>query len=557
MAMLTAGCAGRLDGGAPGLATPPIQAAPEPSKEPPISAMDPNAPPIDVPQVTLPSEPDPNAADHASLFDCKTPNAPEFGPRRMWRVTGNQYEKSVRSVTGSKSSGFVSSAVAALKGTAGETYSNVASIAGMDFATLDAILNAASLETRNWMDSFDKKREQHIACLRSPSGVSTDCLKDFVQKTLAMGFRRPPSTEEVDSYTRRLWPVAQSKGGAEAARVGMMLMLSSPELLFRSELGEATTQGFHRLTPWEVADALSFTLADGPPDRELANAAAANKLSTAAEVGAQVERLFALNPSFSVRFIAEMTKHGRAVYVTKSKEDLNPMKLPNVESDPAKLVNATNARVELLSTQPSFLDNWLLGTKGTDTDRAGFLTERSFLWAYSQPDSTDPIRRGKFISTQLLCNQLPAIELSDIPDFNPAPNATMRQRLQQHNSEAACVQCHKMLDGIGLGLERFDGVGLWRDTEQGAPIDTTGVLLGSGTEDGPFNGPVELSEKLARSQRVRQCFVRQAFRFTTGRNESTGDACTLTSASTAFARQGQLVELIKAYFTSELFFHRR
>jgi hypothetical protein len=31
----------------------------------------------------------------------------------------------------------------------------------------------------------------------------------------------------------------------------------------------------------------------------------------------------------------------------------------------------------------------------------------------------------------------------------------------------------------------------------------------------------------------------------------------LTSASTAFARQGQLVELIKAYFTSELFFHRR
>ena len=31
-----------------------------------------------------------------------------------------------------------------------------------------------------------------------------------------------------------------------------------------------------------------------------------------------------------------------------------------------------------------------------------------------------------------------------------------------------------MLDPIGFGFENYDGVGLWRDTDNGLPIDASG-----------------------------------------------------------------------------------
>jgi hypothetical protein len=471
----------------------------------------------------------------------------------MWRLTGAQYARAIREVTGSRygEGGSATAAMGALDGAPGDVYSNVAAIAGMDHPTLEAVVTGATLEAQKWVATGYKTSK--VTCIRATTSVSNTCVQEFVRERLPTVFRRPATTEEIDAYVRRLSPIAQSKGGEEAARLGMILMLSSPEFLFRSEMGTLTAQGSHRLTPWEVGNAIAFTLTNGPPDPDLDRAIIENKLSTPAEIGAQVERLLAAanntDESFAMRFFKEMTNFTNV---------LNVMKAPNSGAgDNQRPIDATEERLRDLMSKPSFLDNWLLGLKGSAPDQAGFLTERSFLWAYSQPASTDPIRRGKFISTKLLCNQLPSIELADIPDFNPSPNATMRQQLAQHNTQASCVQCHKMLDAIGLGLERFDDAGRWRDTEQGAPVNTTGVLLGSGSEDGPFNGPVELSEKLARSTRLKQCFVRQAFRYTSGRNESTQDACSLTAAYSAFAQQGRLFDLFKAYFTSDSFLNRR
>jgi hypothetical protein len=47
-----------------------------------------------------------------------------------------------------------------------------------------------------------------------------------------------------------------------------------------------------------------------------------------------------------------------------------------------------------------------------------------------------------------------------------------------------------------MGLENFDGVGLWRDTESGRPVDASGDVVGL-KPDGKFTGAMGLAKKLA------------------------------------------------------------
>jgi hypothetical protein len=84
-----------------------------------------------------------------------------------------------------------------------------------------------------------------------------------------------------------------------------------------------------------------------------------------------------------------------------------------------------------------------------------------------------------------------------VPPLKPNPTAgqqTLRQRMEQHRADPACASCHKMMDPIGFALESFDGVGKWRTTDAGQPLDTTGLLV-DGTK---LDGVVSLRNALVR-----------------------------------------------------------
>ncbi|MEQ1565922.1 MAG: DUF1588 domain-containing protein, partial [Myxococcota bacterium] len=55
---------------------------------------------------------------------------------------------------------------------------------------------------------------------------------------------------------------------------------------------------------------------------------------------------------------------------------------------------------------------------------------------------------------------------------------TMRDRVAAHLESPACASCHQATDPIGLAFETYDGIGRWRTTEAGAPIDPSGDLDG-------------------------------------------------------------------------------
>ena len=109
----------------------------------------------------------------------------------------------------------------------------------------------------------------------------------------------------------------------------------------------------------------------------------------------------------------------------------------------------------------------------------------------------------------------------------------MRQMYEMHRDEPRCAVCHNEIDPIGFGLENFDAIGRWRDTDNSQPIDATGTLP-SGES---FSGPVELKQiLLRRSEEFAQMISAQMLGFALGRNLEYYDQPTVEEISRAVIR---------------------
>jgi hypothetical protein len=62
---------------------------------------------------------------------------------------------------------------------------------------------------------------------------------------------------------------------------------------------------------------------------------------------------------------------------------------------------------------------------------------------------------------------------------------SVRERMEQHRANEPCHSCHQMMDPIGLALENFDGIGVWRNYDSGMKIDAAGQLYDGTKLDGP------------------------------------------------------------------------
>jgi hypothetical protein len=168
-------------------------------------------------------------------------------------------------------------------------------------------------------------------------------------------------------------------------------------------------------------------------------------------------------------------------------------------------------------------------TAGGDDRRAGLLGQASVLAASAHSDQTSPVVRGLLVRRNFLCEELPPP-----PPFGGGlppvdPNATTRDRFAMHSATPTCRGCHTYIDGVGFGLEQFDPVGQWRDSENGHAIDSTGDAndlerLGTGT-DLPFSSEPELARAIAASDAGPACFVRQYLRYSRGLRETLAERC--------------------------------
>jgi hypothetical protein len=176
-------------------------------------------------------------------------------------------------------------------------------------------------------------------------------------------------------------------------------------------------------------------------------------------------------------------------------------------------------------------------------ERAGLLTQPSFLATHASWSETSPIRRGVFVHRQILCTDLPAppANVNRDPSAYEGEGVTTRQRVESFTSPEQCAVCHTTINPPGFAFEGYDAIGRRRQQDAGQPVDATGELeLAAGTF--PFDDAVDLVHILAEADEVRRCYAKNWFRFARARAPTLGDSCDLDALAEGLAAPGSSVK---------------
>jgi hypothetical protein len=389
-----------------------------------------------------------------------------------------------------------------------------------------------------------------LGCDPAAAGESA-CVGEFIRSFGKRAWRRPLSPAEEGRLTS-IFSIARAEFPLDVSvQLVLQVILQSPQFLYLLEIPSATlaaTPGsVVALDNWQVASRLSYFLLGSMPDPQLLAAAEAGELSTPEQVAAQARRLLGL-PRARERIGLFFTEW---LYLRNiEREQKDPKLFPKYSLELGSLLqqqvqlfgtsiilDQAGSAADLLTAPYTYMTPELAPIYGVapppepgftrvdldPTRRAGLLTHVGILASLAKANQTDPVHRGKFVRERLLCETVsPPPPNANITPPEISPDATTRERFNQHRANPACAGCHALMDDIGLGFEHYDAIGEWRDTENGEAIDATGTIAGSDVE-GDFDGAIELAHKLAQSQQARECFAQTWFRFAHGRSVTEAD----------------------------------
>lgn len=456
---------------------------------------------------------------------------------------------------------------------------------GLGFSNNADAQFVSGLLAENYMTAAETMATHAIAKLDAIQPCDTvskgedACARLFVQNFGRRVFRRPLSDAEV---TRFIGLYGLGRNGAtyeEGISVVLQAMLQSPNFLYRVEDGVPPQPGQSvvLLTSFEMATRMSYFLWGTIPDAQLSSAADANALGTPPQLAAQAERMMkderakqmpgtfhrewlelthALEAPKAPMMYPAWTPQLAADLFTESQTFVDQVfwtdgQLSSLLAAPYSFVNASVAQ---LYGAPAPAGTAFTKIMLDPSHRAGILTQGTFLASHANPDQTSPVRRGKFVREQLLCQPVPPPPndiVIKVPDYDP--NTSTRERFIQHETEARCASCHAVMDHIGFGFESYDAIGAYRTQDGPHPVDATGTLTLTDV-DGDFDGAVALAHKLATSADVESCVVKQWFRFANGRAEVDADACSLEMIQKELvANQNDMRTLPSAIVKSDAF----
>jgi hypothetical protein len=406
-----------------------------------------------------------------------------------------------------------------------------------------------------------------VGCDPGVTANQDTCAATFIRDFGARAFRRALEDTQLADYQALYTSTKASAGFAVAIELVLRAMLQSPYFLYRLEFGSPDPGGapVALLTPEETAARLSFLLWGNIPDTELMQAAREGRLATPADVRAQASRML-------------LDERGRAIFgdfhvqwgqldavpnLTKP-APFTPTLGRSLIEETVEFVDQTLRRGDgllstLLTSPVGYLNRELAdyygvtGPTGSSFvpvtfpagQRAGLLTQGSFMGNFAHGSESSPVLRGKFLLTQLLCSP-PEPPPDDIDATLPPPDPTKtsREQLVELTSTGTCAGCHAILNPLGFAFEHFDGMGRYRTMERGIPIDATAEVTDLGELDGVYANHEDFLAVLAGSAAVRSCLASKWFIYTHGRIPETDDTCSLATSSSKFETSGDVRELI-------------
>lgn len=366
---------------------------------------------------------------------------------------------------------------------------------------------------------------------------ATACARGFLTTYGRRAFRRPLTSDEMDSLMQSFNETQKAAGATEGMRGLVEALMQSPHFLFRTEYGR-TTSKTARLDRFELASALAFFFWSAPPDDKLLDAAEAQELENEAGFERWIQTLLAdPRAKDGMRHFLQQWMEVKPTLLRGDPDfgdDLVPAMVAENEAFIASVLDGDDTLSALFTRGDGFANDTLaklyglngvgskqvVPVKFADKTRAGFLTQAAFLRGHLGPNFS-PVHLGRYIRSTVMCQTLP--DPPPVPPVDPpGPNVSTRERFAAHEKEPACASCHILMDRIGFAFERYDSLGRIHETENGKPLTGRGEIVESDVE-GFVNGPVELAARLSGSEQVNECFVQRMMEFALGRAYGTGD----------------------------------
>ena len=429
------------------------------------------------------------------------------------------------------------------------------------------------------VSSDNPLRARIMVCEPDPADPET-CLREVASSFGRRAYRRPLADAEVDGLVELASDaIAEGDSVDSATRLMLRAMLVSPSFLFRVEHDEDPSSVVaHALSDHELASRLSYFLWSSMPDDELLELADRGELNADATLRAQVARMLedekaeALLHNFAGQwlFIRALDDHvpDYAAF-PEFDEELRVSMRAETEAFVRELLFGDLPVNRMLDADFSYVNERLASHYGMsgvtgdevqrvslgDAPRRGLLTQASILMVTSYATRTSPVKRGKWVLEQLLCEAPPPPPPGVEGLMNEMmPTGSLRERMEAHRTDPVCSSCHTMMDPIGFSFEHYDGIGRYRDTDNGFDIDPSGELP-DGTA---FDGPLELATLLTGDERLPRCVTQQLLTYALGRGTEKYDDDDIASITDGFVTGGyRMPQLIELVVLSDAFRMRR
>jgi hypothetical protein len=380
--------------------------------------------------------------------------------------------------------------------------------------------------------SSTPSRERIFICQPKSEADEQPCAHEILSRLAERAFRRPVTDADLAPLLQFYAAGRKSGDFEEGIRRALTALLASPNFLYRVERSQNAAQvaqalkpatltsvadtsaaGVQALSDGELASRLSFFLWSAPPDDELLSVANQGKLHEPAILKAQVMRMLqdprattlASNFAFQwldVQRLDEIKSDANLFpYVIDPREDYREELKLFIDS----VFRENQPVTGLLTDNYTYLNQRLAVLYGitdvkgpqfrrvplTDSARWGLLGKGAILMGTSYPNRTAPVLRGQWILASI-SGTPPTAPPPAVPSLKENKTGekavTVREMMARHRDRPSCFACHGVLDPLGLALENFDAVGVWRDRDRlaGTPIDASGVLP-DGTKIGGVN----------------------------------------------------------------------
>jgi hypothetical protein len=421
--------------------------------------------------------------------------------------------------------------------------------------------------------AFRNGDAQGLVPCKPAAAVDKLCAAKFVRAFGKKAFRRPLGDDEAESFARLLLAEAEDAGEFVAGvRIVVEAMLQSPDFLFVVEQGGENTG-------YELAARLSYFLWDTMPDAELFRAASTGEILGEEGIDQQARRMLGDPRARQAldQFIAQWLRFDRVLGAIKDAvlyKEFTPQVSEALTEETRRFVHHliwndrdfmefftadytfVNSFVAELYEIPQPQANFAMVSLPVESGRAGILGQGSFLTQTGKPDETSPTERGLFVREHFLCQHVPPPPPNAAASLPPLtmdsrPLTTRERLVEMHLKEESCQSCHRLVDPIGFGLEKYDTTGRKRDKqhitvepnryeskkgikpkEYDLDIDTSASVAGiAGSE---FSTPGELGKILADQPACQKCIVKQLFRYAFGRLETGADDASIDEMYQAF-----------------------